>query len=66
MYLLIWPTVDLVNKMFAASAVIGESSSIEVEDIITHFIVMSGGEASVAAAKSVTYGKGCTAAVNCF
>ena len=52
-----------MDEGFAVYAVGGEGSSSKVEELVTHFIVMCDDEASVAAAKSVTYREGLSAAV---
>ena len=52
-----------MDEGFAAYIVIGEGLLSEVEELVTHLIVMYNEKASVAAVKSVTYGEGMISAI---
>ena len=66
MYLLLQYASALVDRGFSAYAVRGEVLSIEVKEIVTHFIVTCNDDASVTADKSMTCGEVLRAAVAFF
>ena len=55
-----------MDEGFAAYTVIWEGSSIEVEEIVLHFVVKCNVKSSVSAAKSVVYVEVRSAAVSFF
>ena len=52
-----------MDESFAAYTVRGEGSLIELEDVVTHFIVMCNDNSSVSKSTFVTYRKGMTSVV---
>ena len=65
-YLLLLFSVALADEGFSVYAVRGKGLLIKVQVIVTHFVVTCNDEASVDAAKSVTYREACYAAVTFF
>ena len=67
-YLLLWSDVALVDEGFDTYIVRGEGlfSKVDLEELVTHFVVKCNDEASIAAAKSMTYEEVLSTAINFF
>ena len=67
-YLLLCSAVALVDEGFDTYTVRGEGllSELDVEELVTHFVVTCNDEASISAAKSMTFEEGLSTDINFF